>query len=143
MIRLTHKYPFVEWGILVSAKTQVTRFPSDDWLDSLMTVRDDIPEMKLSCHVCGQWVREICFNGRLDPRLEELWAMFQRVQLNFHAIVHKVNAAAFVKVLSCPNKQFIFQLDDVNNLILEIAKEGGIDAVPLFDTSGGLGVLPR
>ena len=46
-------------------------------------------------------------------------------------------AGAFPK-----NAQIIFQLDDVNNSLQDIAKKGGIDAVGLFDLSGGDGILP-
>jgi phosphoribosylanthranilate isomerase len=34
-------------------------------------------------------------------------------------------------------------MDDVNNDILDVAKEAGVNAAPLFDLSGGAGVLPE
>jgi phosphoribosylanthranilate isomerase len=40
-------------------------------------------------------------------------------------------------------KQFIFQLDDVNNDLLGLAQANSVNAVPLFDLSGGNGILPE
>ncbi len=34
-------------------------------------------------------------------------------------------------------RQIIFQFDDVNKELLDVAKANGVDAVPLFDISGG------
>jgi phosphoribosylanthranilate isomerase len=70
--------------------------------------------------------------------------MFERIQLNFHAITHTIDASGFVAVLQRRREtQFIFQLDGVNHSILAVAENSGINAVPLFDLSGGIGVLPR
>jgi len=69
--------------------------------------------------------------------------MFQRIQLNFHAIQHKVEIEKFIPaLLRFPDKQFIFQMDSVNNNLLNTARAARINAVPLFDTSGGAGILP-
>ena len=65
--------------------------------------------------------------------------------MNFHAYLHKIDQEAFLQSFDHPvlqHKQFIFQLDDVNNDILNVASEHGVDAVGLFDTSGGIGRLP-
>lgn len=141
MIDFSERFPFVEWGILVSSKTHGTRFPSRDWLSQLCDVAPG--RMKLSCHVCGKYVRDICL-GHLDKNLENLWRNFQRIQLNFHGIVHEVELSYFTSLLSdFKDKQFIFQLDGVNNDLLDIALQSGINAVPLFDTSGGVGRLPE
>ena len=144
MIRLSNRFPFVEWGILVSASRENrNRFPSHRWIDDLFAITKNYPEMKFSCHVCGRWVREICLEGKIDPVLEQLWSHFQRIQLNFRSIVHKLDRNLFISSLSVfSDKQFIFQLDNINNEILDVAQSAGIDAVPLFDTSGGIGMLP-
>ena len=62
----------------------------------------------------------------------------------------QVDRAKFTGLLSDTSKmaggsnyQYIFQLDDVNNSILAIARQAGINAVPLFDLSGGAGQLPQ
>ena len=40
------------------------------------------------------------------------------------------------------NKQVIFQCDGVNDVLVLDAQEQGLNAVPLFDKSGGAGILP-
>jgi len=142
LIEVSQEYPFVEWGILVSSNPPRPRFPSAFWVKEMMDNRT--PEMQFSCHVCGRWVREICKQGLVAEGLRNMMDLFQRVQLNFHAIVHEINEDKFLEALyQYQAKQFIFQLDDVNNAILNIARGNGINAVPLFDTSGGAGVLPE
>jgi hypothetical protein len=144
LFKISKEYPLVEWGILVSKSNfGAPRFPTKGWLKWLSIVYKDLPTMNLSCHLCGAWVRELCFEGNIQFISEISIDIFNRVQLNFHAIAHKINQEKFIKALQeFKNVQFIFQLDDVNNSILNVAQEAGINAVPLFDTSGGAGVLP-
>lgn len=142
LLKTSGEYPLVEWGILVSKDRMGSpRFPSQIWLDEMY---HEHPKAQFSCHLCGQWVRELCFEGKIDFIKVLQLNLFQRIQLNFHAIVHKLNKEKFIEALKMfPSYQFIFQLDDVNNSILDVARDAGINAVPLFDTSGGAGVLPK
>ena len=140
--KTSQQYPIVEWGILLSkANFGKSRFPSLEWLFEAYKV---LPRnMRLSCHLCGSWVRDLCFEGDTTFATQFPIPMFQRIQLNFHAIVHAVNQQKFIPaLLEFAGVQFIFQLDDVNNSLLDVAREAGIDVVPLFDTSGGAGILP-
>lgn len=141
LVQITGEYPEVEWGILLS-KTSVGsyRFPSFEWVGRLKEAAAKNP-MRLSAHLCGRWVRDI-LRGNMNL-LEEhpgLLDGFQRVQLNFHAAQHSFDPKFFDKLPK--GKQYIFQIEDVNNHVFEAALEAGIDAVPLFDTSGGAGVVP-
>lgn len=137
---ISNRFPFVEWGILVSDKAGRNRFPSEEWLELLSA---NSKTLALSCHVCGRWVRQIC-QGELDKKLEKIWGVFPRVQLNFHSKVHEIEINYFMALLSdFPDKQFIFQLDNVNNDLLDMALQSGINVVALFDTSGGCGCLPE
>lgn len=142
MLRIAEKYPFVEWGILVSKKgTQFirSRFPSKEWIARLQRYS---PSLKLSCHLCGSWLDDLCV-GSWDPYLVEILPMFDRVQLNFHGADHDVSEDAFTEALkSQSGKQFIFQLDNVNNDLLHGPKAAGVDVAGLFDLSHGAGVLP-
>lgn len=104
---------------------------------------DDLP---LAGNLCGRWVRDICKGhwSFLDER-PTIASKFRRFQLNFHAYRHKIVEEDFIRGFSHPilhGRQFIFQLDDMNNSLLDVASDAGIDAVPLFDTSGGIGRLP-
>jgi len=144
LISLSEKYSLIEWGILLSSTSfGNNRFPSEAWLNQLKIVKQNNPGMKLSGHICGAWVREICKGdwSQMKEVLGDIFEIFDRFQLNFHAYLHKIDREPFLKGFG--RKQYIFQLDDVNNGILDIAKEAGIDAVPLFDTSGGIGRLPE
>lgn len=157
MLEITREFPFVEWGILVS-KAAIEdgrpRYPSAEWIGKLVSGYEHLAHPpKLSGHICGRWVRDICKGDWSDflTRLSGLACYFYRYQLNFHAYLHKIKDKqkfmdGFDQLpLNSKEypKQFIFQLDDVNNQILDIAQEGGLDAVPLFDKSGGCGVLPE
>lgn len=147
---ISEQFPFAEWGILLSKSAEgKNRFPTTDWIVDLMEMRAImVASPKFSGHLCGRWVRDICAGdwSFLDER-EDIISLFQRFQLNFHSYLHKIkDMDRFVegfKDARLKDKQFIFQLDDVNNEILDIAQKNEIDAAGLFDTSGGAGVLPK
>lgn len=177
---LSTNYPFVEWGILLSKSNmgKHPRFPGRAWLHDLFNAVNiyselherDRPGMNISGHLCGKWVRDFCkgewtWTDDLNEHPLYIASMFQRLQLNFHALVHKLDRdkffagfgnepvgdpmlSPFVVGPQKTSRQFIFQLDDVNNSILDEAAADRssyghrIDAVPLFDLSGGAGILP-
>jgi hypothetical protein len=147
LIEITDRHPYTEWGILLSKHNEGrNRFPTKNWMAQLIEVKKQKPNIQISAHLCGRWVRDVC---------EGNWAFFDevpllrvasRIQLNFHAHVHKItDHPAFIGGLTdarLGGKQIIFQLDNVNNGLLDEAIEYGINAAPLFDTSGGVGRLP-
>ena len=150
LAKLSNEFPFVEWGILLSKSREGTnRYPTSEWMKQLNTICGLVspPRLRLSGHICGRWVRDICDgNWTFLDECTEIYEMFSRFQLNFHGLVHKLNREKFIEGFEderLQNRQFIFQLDDVNNDILEVAKGSGIDAVALFDLSGGAGRLPE
>jgi len=145
LVRLQAQYPFVEWGILFSkAKMASPRYPSFTWLEKLAQTKQEHPELRLSGHICGRWVRDICEGNWTILQDLPFMDIFDRYQLNFHSYVHKIQKEAFLDGLrALKNKEFIFQLDDVNNNLLTIAEENNIKAAGLFDTSGGAGILPE
>jgi phosphoribosylanthranilate isomerase len=153
LVSIAKEYPFAEFGILLSKSQEGSkRFPSRDWLQRLYPVWDNNRinnnKMRLSGHLCGQWVRDLClgiptffndFNGWQG------WKMFNRIQLNFHAQNHKVDSKKMVdlfnKYLSLGH--IIFQMDGVNENIFSWEQpKGDIFSFPLFDQSGGIGQLP-
>lgn len=155
LLRLQEKYPFVEWGILVSQSYQgllAPRFPSYPWVDNVRYLAV-LGRLNLSLHVCGRWVRDMLMGGSTLPY--NYVDGFNRIQLNFH---HE-NAPCRIDGLSAcvryygdyaphARRQFIFQLDSTNGnkhfFDLHQYWEGGeaLNAVPLFDVSGGKGALP-
>lgn len=146
LVQISEEFPFVEWGILFSSSSGGhKRFPSEAWVRDFQSVSSNIATC---AHLCGKWVRDVCKGdwGVLTSN-PGLLDTFNRIQLNFHAYTHKLGEdfiAGFqqpaIHLPSC--KQFIFQLDGVNDSLLKEAAQGGINAVPLFDLSGGAGVLP-
>jgi phosphoribosylanthranilate isomerase len=140
LVELSQEFPFVEWGILVSRRSEGTpRFPSRDWVDELMAVSQGL---RLSMHVCGAWVRQM-FVGEL--RWEDLPSCFpvvERIQINTHAQQHASTSAFVNKLAERKNVQFIFQWDGVNDHLIYAAKAAGLNVAALFDTSGGAGILP-
>jgi hypothetical protein len=145
LVDLAVKYPFIEWGILVS-KTSAgrPRYPSFQWLDEL-AVFNRKHQINLSCHLCGRWLRDILttedrydFDQNFGPYLH----MFQRMQLNTHG--QKTNYEAFNVVAYLFNlyKTFVVQMDGVNEKLIEDLINFDISAVPLYDLSSGAGTLP-
>lgn len=137
-------YPFVEWGILLSRSSEGRhRFPSREWLGKLYAMKQDVPSLKLSGHVCGRWVREMLDGSRmLVDDLGTLLGMFDRLQWNFHAEQNRMKAFEMSALLKTFKQSHIFQLDGVNDSIYAMMADLGVDVSPLFDTSGGAGLVP-
>lgn len=143
LLPLTDKYPFVEWGILYSGSRQGTsRYPSTPWLDSLLW--QPLDRIKLSAHLCGKWVRELVLKGEFTfPVLNPLWQHYHRVQLNFHSRFHKGAPLWHENLRRNREKQYILQYDGVNDRgCAHLMESPNFSAVPLFDKSGGAGVVP-
>ena len=146
---ISTEYPFVEWGILISSKRTPVgypRFPSWKWLGGirdLMTLHTDANkknDIRWSAHLCGDIVRTLATKAEWAFPLSLLDG-FQRIQLNFHGEELKFDNF-FPEMLMFHEKQFILQMDNVNDHILPIVRKRNIDAVPLFDGSHGAGILP-
>jgi len=143
LVEIQEKYPFVEWGILLSIGNEgINRFPSVQWIDGLIKAKENLT---LSGHLCGKWVRDICAGRQtLYEDRPQFKSIFGRYQLNFHSYLHQIkDRTAFINAVDAlAVEQVILQFDDVNNDMLASVRDANIDAVPLFDTSGGAGVLP-
>jgi hypothetical protein len=146
LVKLSERFPFVEWGILVSKHNECTwRFPSFEW-QRMLNVRYEQAgrSLHLSAHLCGRWVRELLRgNAGWFAEREAITPMFERLQLNFHAERGlKYDAGILASIMHKMPRQVIFQYDGINEQIMQAVREQGADAVPLFDRSGGRGVLP-
>lgn len=147
LISVARDYPFVEFGILLSKKQQGNkRYPSRNWLEELYILwRQE--GLVLSGHLCGRWVRDLCIG--IPSFFEDfgyIWKMFGRFQLNFHAESHRVDDKKFSEILRkyLASKPIIFQMDGANEKIFySLKSRQGIQAFPLFDLSGGTGLLPK
>lgn len=150
LFSLSSRFPFVEWGILFSrAHTGGPRFPSISWINALQTeVRRRAVPMKLSLHLCGNVVRQLLLGN--DELTASMRDEFDRVQLNFHAERTPCAPDDFYRALHDfgGHRQFIFQLDGALGnkhlqSVLLLNEANKVDAVPLYDISGGAGVLPE
>jgi len=146
LLELSAEFPWVEWGILISeSRTGSPRFPSAGWRSRLQSLCAKTGVM-LSAHLCGFWVRQLLLGVNLLP--PSTLDRYQRVQLNFHAENTKCNPAKFAATLEAiqTRREWIFQIDG-NGGNCHLENLGGesdiIDAVALFDISGGAGILPR
>jgi hypothetical protein len=144
LAKLSQEFPFVEWGILVSKNNYGTpRFPSLTWLQKLRGLKHDVKDLKLSCHLCGSFVRDLVKgNDMIIQIMGPMWYIFERVQINFHAIPHEHSNQMIGIFSKFANQQFIFQYDGVNDHIVKKAFNEGCNMSALFDKSGGAGILP-
>jgi hypothetical protein len=143
LVPLTEKYPFVEWGILFSGSRQGgPRYPSDGWISKLMhpAMQNRLPN--LCAHLCGKWVRDLVLDGKATwwEKYRGYAEIFKRVQLNFHGQFHKAGKG-FSGRLKNLEHDFILQHDGVNDATI-LALGADLPVSPLFDRSGGAGVLP-
>lgn len=142
LFEISKKYPFVEWGILVSRNSQGNnRFPSLDWMNKLAELNEG--KLSLACHLCGTYVKEVLMGShRFINEIENIWQQFQRVQINTHGYKHQFEKSA-ITYLKKFNKEIIFQFDGTNKPILDYAISEGVNCSTLFDMSHGAGVLPK
>lgn len=146
MFGLAERFPFVEFGILMHSRNRAgdSRFPSKSWLRTMLAQKPD--NLKLSAHLCGQYVRDFLEVGILPIQDLGQPGDFKRVQINTHGVVQKINIPAVSECLKYNSeKQFIFQYDGSTNenFVLRVkdhSKPNNIAA--LFDLSHGAGKLP-
>lgn len=143
LVRLSKRYPFVEWGILVTKKHEgAPRYPSRDWIDAF-SASATANGLQVSTHVCGRWVREL-LTGELDwKELPSVIDICQRVQINTHGAPH-ISTKNMIRTLAeRSDKEFIFQFDNINDHLPFAMNAFGLKVSALNDTSSGAGVLPK
>ena len=142
---ISTQFPHVEWAILLSKSNFGTeRFPDKKWLASMKEVWSANPFMRMSGHICGQWVRDICAgNWSIFEQLD--LDMFERLQLNFHGLQHDTTGMkeGCIAVLDKIQQQIIFQIDEINYPAMQAGIDAGLSVAALFDMSHGEGVLPE
>lgn len=147
LVEISKEFPFVEWGILLSKKNMGSnRFPSGKWLDELSDIKEN-SNLKLSCHVCGKWMIDIRSGiWSIIDEVGDSLKIFDRIQINFGSTISDMNSSEMLQGLKKINHnfQYIFQIKNPSHItIVDLFRYSGIDCVPLFDASGGAGVLPE
>jgi hypothetical protein len=144
---ISQKYPFVEWGVLLS-KTRMgreNRYPSEEWINELAGSNSDHTyrgslNLPLAGHLCGAWARDLVNGGKQFATERGYWlGLFNRIQLNV-----KQQDLDPTKL-----KEGLDQTSFRGRFIIQINQAGISDwmlDLPncdfLFDCSGGQGVLP-
>lgn len=155
LIKLSSKFPFAEFGILVSSREATVRFPSREWIKELGRLKaQHNPTMKVSGHLCGGVVSYIFAEGDWNWVLSldsQAFSLFNRFQLNTHStLVLRSNVMLLrssVQHMCSLAYDIIFQYDRVNTDTIEQCliprQENGHSGSTcvLFDLSHGRGVL--
>ena len=134
LVYLTNKYPFVEFGILVSKNGSnsgdINRYPNLTILKRLKN-----KGLNLSCHICGSIARQIVQKNdwsELEKLLGKDIEVFNRFQLNVCGI-HKFSKGITFR----EDKEFIIQLK--NDLSLYDYYKDLPNVFGFQDNSGGVG----
>jgi hypothetical protein len=131
---LSERYPFIEWGILYSPTKagHDNRYPSEEWIDWVLRKRS--LNMKVSLHLCGNAKAEFAEGISTGNH----WKGFDRIQFNVgktaNRFVNRIYNTSDLPKFAKDNKVII------GGHVHEI-KEFPEDALPLFDLSGGRGVV--
>ncbi len=149
LIKISERFPFVEWGILFSPKRKgESRYPTSDWAYKLNNDTKGL-NMNFSAHLCGGYTKDLVQTGLLavDGLIYLLLCdLFKRKQLNFNSSYLTICDAFYSKINLYGN--IIIQHNKANAQLCsriisecESIKENNIDF--LYDGSGGRGVLPN
>jgi len=141
---LQRRFPFVEWGILLSKSQEGSpRFPTTKWIQAFLG--GPRSPGGISGHLCGRWVRALLLGGDDFAQMRPTIAgRFDRIQLNFHASLHDVQPGEAAPALQAlqPWGGYVVQVDGVNDDKLRRFQDWGLRVAPLYDRSGGAGILP-
>lgn len=150
LIKISERFPFVEWGILFSPKKKSgPRYPSEGWVNQIKTSSRGL-NMNFSAHLCGGYTREFLETGLLTQAIADMKDnmmsnFFGRHQMNFNSSRHVV-CEAFFESLGRTSTKVILQYNKSNfGLCQEVYCKCGYNTNIhfLYDGSGGRGVLPE
>lgn len=134
---LSGEFPFVEWGVLFSAKrTGEPRYPSRAWVNALPVEVLGTRRPRFAMHLCGESARNTLEGSAVW--LKGLFPVFRRVQVNGYV----PPSPGLVKLSrEWPVFDFILQVREEGDLEkaaadLVAVRRGSI----LFDPSGGRGL---
>jgi hypothetical protein len=147
LINISKEYPFIEWGILFSIDKQgkEKRYPSIEWISELLQLIEQEHvgnKVKLSAHICGQYVRDLMIgeNTWMNTWMESL-PYFSRVQINSGvAIRYPMKEMEYIRSIRLfGDRQIITQSDGMNVSHLILLGLYGFNVASLIDKSGGTG----
>lgn len=134
LAEINKEFPFVEWGILyLEKKMGQLRYPTLNWMNNFCENINNY-----SVHLCGPSIKNVMVNDVKEKIINKA----PRVQLN----VNKETVYFSSKIINYivnSNKNFIIQMNGNNNKLLYESLFNGGHAYPLFDVSGGKGIVPE
>lgn len=140
LLSIALKYPFVEFGILISTKTGRSRYPQISWILDLDSIKE---KTNFSLHLCGDILSNFINGIKLEDLIgKNVFSIFNRFQLNFSNKFDKINLKNFsYNIKNNPDKEFIFQTRSFSEPLIDEVKD--LNNVKfLYDCSGGRGILP-
>lgn len=145
LARLSRRYPFVEWGILISeGEADPARHPSPGWRQRLAELATKAAAgLRLSAHLEGSLSRKAMLEGSDEFFTGPYHAgVFRRIQLNgFSAVAERARCAVIERH---PSHAFIFQVESEQSYAA--AQRHGTSRASnvgvLFDKSAGKGETP-
>ncbi|MGH7124250.1 MAG: hypothetical protein ACREFI_07755 [Stellaceae bacterium] len=145
LARLSERYPFAEWGILISeAKAGKPRFPAAEWRQRLAEIAGRAPGgLRLAAHLVGSLARKAMLEGSDEFFTGPYQAgIYQRIQLNGFSSLAKAARCPVIK--RYPSHVFILQVqsDEAYGLAARYGASRASNVAVLFDKSGGKGEMP-
>jgi hypothetical protein len=147
---LSKKYPYVEWGILVSSLKSnpiKSRYPSEIWLRKFVHAK-----VKKSIHLCSEAARVFAGNEKSKEdyyflqSLLPLIAKFDRVQLNYANQLNDIEAdIVSSNIEDCYMQNFILQMNGDSDEVFkkiksELTPDFNVNIHPFLDVSQGKGI---
>lgn len=145
LVRLSRRYPFLEWGILISeGGAGAPRHPGPEWRHRLAKVAAATPGLRLSAHLEGSLSRRAMLEGSEEFFTGPYHAgIFKRIQLNGFSSVAKTARCPVIG--RHPTHSFIFQVESEE--AYAAAQRHGTSRASnvgvLFDKSAGKGETPE
>ena len=149
LAKLSHEFPFVEWGVLFSLNRKTDRYPSTEVIRELILSTEGY-NIRFAAHLCGGALRKVVDNN-LYHRSEDYDGVLSkfinsdnthRHQLNFNNFDYKYSVADVLEhAARYGSKQIILQDNENNRAFLEsLVKNPSFPNVAfLADSSGGVG----
>jgi phosphoribosylanthranilate isomerase len=137
IIAIQKVFPFVEWGILFSSKSEgKNRYPSRTVIDKI--IKSGIP---LSAHFCGTWAKSVLEKQNFYS-IAALHENFKRVQLNYNFRRNQDWSLTHLNVFAIENnnREIILQYNESNKEAIDEFKDFFPKNINiLYDASGGRG----
>lgn len=141
LIEISEKYPFVEWGILLSGSRRgEKRYPDFNWIRSFLDKTKDNSKVNISIHACGSYVRELkqckfsfrnlIYNTRVN-----------RIQIN--CLSEQLSKDELFNITHCiPHLEYEIILPTKTFSIVKYVIQEQVDSriSVLYDCSGGKGI---